>query len=553
MSIYVANLPGTVSEADLFELFKQHGPLKVIKIPRDPKLRTPLGHAYVTFYNPDHAQIAQEALKEAIIGGQQVSCSITDQEPVTMSSTTSPSSYSPVDPSRSVFVRDTREGVDPATTKTALESLGAVSLQPKGPNAFVAVFPTPEDATKALTDELDNLEISPVRDPKTFYTNLFVRGLSPDTTEEVLRQEFERHGEVTSLLLPLDEMNRAKGFGFVNFAEHRDAVAALEALDGSVMCGAHISVSRAQSKVERQAELKRAYEANRIERLRNARGTNLYITNLNPAINNERLRAYFSKFGEITSVRIMLDAMGNSKGFGFVCFRDPDHASNAIAEMHNRPIEGNVLQVAIAHKKDPQSAPYSLGKRFPQQVPPNVHPGVPMHAMAPMHAGGVPNMQMHPHMQPHMMHPMGHMGPMVPMHMAPVMVPPQQSPQPRRDSRDGSAGNGVSGGGAGNSNGSSKFKKRQPLLQPYGNIAASVAAAATPQAAKEIVGETLYPIVQRHPAIGKNADTTAHVTGIMLQHDNADILSWLEDEQLLNKRIQQASDAYKEWLEEKEA
>ncbi|AOW01002.1 hypothetical protein B0I75DRAFT_118143 [Yarrowia lipolytica] len=561
MSIYVANLPGSVSEADLFELFKPHGPLKVIKIPRDPKLRTPLGHAYVTFYNPDHADAALGALKETELGGQQVTCALTEEVPSSASSMSTPpsSAHSPIDPARAVFVRDTRDGVDAATTKTALESLGAVSLQPKGPNAFVAVFPTAEEASKVLSDELANLEISPVRDPKTHFTNLFVRGLSRETTEEALRAEFERFGAVTSLLLPLDESHRAKGFGFVNFEEHRDAVAAVAALDGAELCGARISVSRAQSKVERQAELKRAYEANRIERLRNARGTNLYITNLNPAINNERLRAYFSKFGEITSVRIMLDAVGNSKGFGFVCFRDPDHASNAIAEMHNRPIEGNVLQVAIAHKKDPQSAPYSLGKRFPPSVGGAVpvvgmHGGIPggmpMHSAPNMHH--VPPHLVPPHlMQSHMVQShMMPMGPMVPMHqMGPVMM--------RRDG----GGNPVNPGGStniGNSTNSTnssnpgKFKKRQPMLQPYGNIAASVAAAATPQAAKEIVGETLYPIVQRHPAIGKDADTTAHVTGIMLQHDNADILSWLEDEQLLNKRIQQASDAYREWLEERE-
>ncbi|KAG5355164.1 Polyadenylate-binding protein, cytoplasmic and nuclear [Yarrowia sp. B02] len=522
MSLLIKDIPPTASEADLFELFKQHGPLKVIKIPRDQKLRTPLGHAYVTYYNPDHAEAA---LAETALQGHPIACSLTDDHVTTQTATPahvtqpSPHATSPIPADRSVFVRGD------GAAKSALENLGA-TLTPKGPNAFVAVFPTAEDASdasRALADDVAglSLEISPVRDPKTYYTNLFVRGLAPQTSEDDLRRVFEDHGKVTSLLLPLDEANRAKGFGFVNFGEHTDAVAALESLDGSVLCGNSIQVSRAQSKLERQAELKRAYEANRIERLRNARGTNLYITNLNPGINNERLRAYFSKFGEITSVRIMLDPNGNSKGFGFVCFRDPDHASNAIAEMHNRSIEGNVLQVAIAHKKDPQSAPYSLGKRFPQHVPPQVVPQAhtPGHMMYPVPMGHLGHPMMVPMMAPgHVMH-------------THAPIPP--SPTPKRDA-----------------NGNGKFKKRQPLLQPYGNIAASVAAAATPQAAKEIVGETLYPIVQRHPAIGKNADTTAHVTGIMLQHDNQDILSWLEDEQLLNKRIQQACDAYREWLEE---
>ena len=48
---------------------------------------------------------------------------------------------------------------------------------------------------------------------------LFVGNLAYSTTEDRLRQEFQRFGNVTSVAVAIDRMSgRSRGFGFVEFA-----------------------------------------------------------------------------------------------------------------------------------------------------------------------------------------------------------------------------------------------------------------------------------------------------------------------------------------------
>merc|ERR1739846_224428 len=105
------------------------------------------------------------------------------------------------------------------------------------------------------------------------------------------------------------------GFGFVNFAEHESAIAAVENLNGSevetVVDGETIKqelyVGRAQKKNERERELKAKFEAQKMDRISKFQGVNLYVKNLDDSVTDDMIRDEFSAMGTITSARVMRD------------------------------------------------------------------------------------------------------------------------------------------------------------------------------------------------------------------------------------------------------
>jgi hypothetical protein len=70
-------------------------------------------------------------------------------------------------------------------------------------------------------------------------------------------------------------------------------------------------------------------------------GLNLYVKNLTDDMGDAELLAEFSKFGEISSAKVMKDDAGRSRGFGFVCFvryDPPTCVCAAISLAIDRPI-----------------------------------------------------------------------------------------------------------------------------------------------------------------------------------------------------------------------
>jgi len=63
---------------------------------------------------------------------------------------------------------------------------------------------------------------------------------------------------------------------------------------------------------------------------------NLYVKNFSADWTSEDLKKMFEPFGEILSASVMVDNEGKSRGFGFVCFKDPVHAQKALQELEGR-------------------------------------------------------------------------------------------------------------------------------------------------------------------------------------------------------------------------
>jgi RNA recognition motif-containing protein len=79
---------------------------------------------------------------------------------------------------------------------------------------------------------------------------------------------------------------------------------------------------------------------------------NLFVANISREVNTDALKALFSEFGEVTSVKIISDKYtGESKGFGFVEMLNDNQALEAIKKLSNATFFGKNLSVSKARPK----------------------------------------------------------------------------------------------------------------------------------------------------------------------------------------------------------
>lgn len=79
---------------------------------------------------------------------------------------------------------------------------------------------------------------------------------------------------------------------------------------------------------------------------------NLFVTNISRTVKEEALKALFSEFGHVTSVKIIGDKYtGESKGFGFVDMVNETQAMDAIKKLANSEFFGRRLMVSKARPK----------------------------------------------------------------------------------------------------------------------------------------------------------------------------------------------------------
>jgi RNA recognition motif-containing protein len=83
--------------------------------------------------------------------------------------------------------------------------------------------------------------------------NIYVGNLSWGTTEDLLRQTFEQHGQVISARIITDrDTGRSRGFGFVEMENEDEANAAIDALNGQTLDGRPLTVNEARPRAPRQ-------------------------------------------------------------------------------------------------------------------------------------------------------------------------------------------------------------------------------------------------------------------------------------------------------------
>ncbi|XP_076275701.1 RNA binding motif single stranded interacting protein alan shepard isoform X4 [Rhynchophorus ferrugineus] len=146
-------------------------------------------------------------------------------------------------------------------------------------------------------------------------TNLYIRGLTPQTTDKDLVNMCQKYGTIISTKAILDKnTNKCKGYGFVDFDSPKSAEEAVKALTALNI--------QAQMAKQQEQDL-----------------TNLYIANLPPSYKEIDLDSLLSKYGHVISTRILRDSQGISKGVGFARMESTEKCEQIIQIFNNYVIQ----------------------------------------------------------------------------------------------------------------------------------------------------------------------------------------------------------------------
>jgi len=402
-SLYVGDLDPAITEPQLFEVFSVVGPVASIRVCRDAMTRRSLGYAYVNFHNVVDAERALDTLNYTAIKGKACRIMWKHRDPSMRKSGQG-----------NIFIKNLDKSVDTRTLHDTFSQFGnilscKVSMDDQANSrgfGFVQ-FETAEEANEAIAKvngmllEDKRLYVGPFlarneRDNVTGerkFTNVYVKNIPDDVTDEKFREAFAKFGEVTSAVVMRKADGASKGFGFVNFKESDQAKAAVDALNATKAFGGEkdLYAGRAEKESERKDKLRKKYEAIRMDRLKNNQLVNLYIKNLDDNIDDDKLRTSFEQFGTITSAKVMRDKDRPeiSKGFGFVCFSAPEEATRAVTAMNGQMLGTKPIYVALHQpieiRRQMQAAQSARQQpmlpRFQVQVG---APGMPMAGAMPM-------------------------------------------------------------------------------------------------------------------------------------------------------------------------
>ena len=80
---------------------------------------------------------------------------------------------------------------------------------------------------------------------------------------------------------------------------------------------------------------------------------NMYVSNLSFHTSEEDLKDLFSKYGSVTSAKIIMDRTTNrSRGFAFVEMPSEEEGSAAIKGLNGKDVQGRALSVSVAREKE---------------------------------------------------------------------------------------------------------------------------------------------------------------------------------------------------------
>lgn len=168
---------------------------------------------------------------------------------------------------------------------------------------------------------------------------LYVGGLDPRVTEDVLRQIFETTGHVQNVKIIPDKNAKGYNYGFVEYDDPGSAERAMQTLNGRRVHQSEIKVNW-------------AYQSNTSNKEDTSNHFHIFVGDLSNEVNDDVLLQAFSAFGSVSEARVMWDMKtGRSRGYGFVAFRERPDAEKALSSMDGEWLGSRAIRCNWANQK----------------------------------------------------------------------------------------------------------------------------------------------------------------------------------------------------------
>ncbi|XP_043948065.1 RNA-binding protein Musashi homolog 2 [Drosophila biarmipes] len=188
---------------------------------------------------------------------------------------------------------------------------------------------------------------------------IFIGGLSTQTTVDTLLEFFRQFGAVADAVVMRDPVsNHSRGFGFVTYVDPTSVE--------------KVQKARPHTIDNKAVETKPALPRHEFNKPGGGSGsgsggpggaktTKIFLGGLKECHDEKSIREYFSQFGAIVGVKLLIDKdTGRKRGFGFLEFGEPSSAERALAQ-GKHSINLNTVEV----KKSTQKPDSGKRLRFP--------------------------------------------------------------------------------------------------------------------------------------------------------------------------------------------
>jgi heterogeneous nuclear ribonucleoprotein R len=257
--IFVGGITRDTTEEDLRILCSSCGDIYEVRLLKDKDTGQNKGYAFVTFMNEENAEKAIETLNDSEVKGRKLRFSQSQSK-------------------HRLFVGNIPKAWEKEELEKVLGEQGpgiqSVELlkDPKTPGrnrgfAFVEYYnhacaeharremskPSFRLGSNAPTISWADPRSGPDANAMSQVKVVYVRNLPDSVTEEQLQKLFERHGDVTKVVLPATKPGQAKrDFGFVHFSDRAHALKAIEKTEVYELEGRTLETSLAKPPAEKR-------------------------------------------------------------------------------------------------------------------------------------------------------------------------------------------------------------------------------------------------------------------------------------------------------------